>query len=374
MSLNLSRKAWRVITELMASSFQFKQRAACCLAGLMAVWALPGTASSEPVLSIALRPAIRIDGLINSMQEVQYTTNLDDPAGWQFLGYQRIAPGTNYFTDVAAPGPQRYYRTQTIALTDSNLVWIPQGSFLMGSPTNEALRNANEGPQTIVVFPTGFFMGRYEVLNTEYLHVMGSLPTPSDSSLSNYLARAVRGVNQAQALSYCSNRTAIELADGSIPAGYAYRLPTEAEWEYACRAGSTTAFNVGPALYNDAILGSLATFKGNLPYPADTPSPSPIYSDEPSVVGSHVPNAFGLYDMHGNVAELCWDGTFSLPTPSPLPGGTITNQPPVSLPVFPYVRGGSYDTPGVQCRSAYRSVANATDNYGFRVVLAPAGQ
>jgi formylglycine-generating enzyme required for sulfatase activity len=123
----------------------------------------------------------------------------------------------------------------------TNMVFIPPGTFRMGSLTNEADRVDDEGPQTAVTISRGFWMGKYELTRGEYLALMGSNPSgfPGDSN------RPLENVSWNDATNYCGQLTKRERAVGRIATNSVYRLPTEAEWEYACRAGTSTPFSYG---------------------------------------------------------------------------------------------------------------------------------
>jgi formylglycine-generating enzyme required for sulfatase activity len=161
----------------------------------------------------------------------------------------------------------------------------------------------------------------------------------------------VEKVSWYEAMEFCRKLTQLAETAGKLPPGYTYRLPTEAEWEYACRAGTLTPFSFGEA-NNDLQLGDYAWFTLN--------------SDSmPHPVGGKRPNPWGLFDMHGNVWEWCldrWEGT--------LPGGTVTNQPTVPNGPLRVARGGSWLYDAKACRSANRDDYGPS-NIGFRVVLAP---
>ncbi len=233
----------------------------------------------------------------------------------------------------------------------AGFVWLPPGAVLMGSPPEEAGRDPDEGPQTRVVIPHGFWMGRHEVTQGEYQAVLATNPSNSPGDPR----RPVERVNWYEALEYCATLTARERARGGLPLGYAFRLPTEAEWEYACRAGSTTAFCFGQDT-TGTVLPDFAWFTRN--------------SDAAShPVETRKPNAWGLCDMHGNVWEWCldrWDGT--------LPGGSITNVARRAAGPLRTARGGSWLYDSRACRSANRDdydPSNRCSDLGFRVVLAP---
>jgi formylglycine-generating enzyme required for sulfatase activity len=233
-----------------------------------------------------------------------------------------------------------------------DMVFIPPGSFIMGSPPDEADRGDNEGPLTWVTISRGFWMGKYEVTQGEYQAVMGNNPSafPGDPR------RPVEMEDWYDATNYCAKLTEQERTAGRIPADGSYRLPTEAEWEYACRAGTSTRFSFGddPA-YVD--LGNYAWHDGNsggMSHP----------------VGEKLPNPWGLYDMHGNVFEWCQDFYHWR-----LPGGSVVDpKGPLtgSVPVF---KGGAWTWSASWCRSAYRDYPWAASDersfFGFRVVFDP---
>jgi formylglycine-generating enzyme required for sulfatase activity len=275
-----------------------------------------------------------------------------DLANWSQIGITSNTLGAINFVDVTSHFyPQRFYRA-AMQNPPADMVFIPPNTFTMGSPTNELHRQANEGPQTTVRLSHGFWIGKYEVTQGEYLEVTGTNPSffPGDPS------RPVSSVSWPDATNYCWLLTQRELAAGRIPPGSQYRLPTEAEWECAARAGTTTRFSYGDdpdyvSLTNHAWY----SINGEL-----TVHP----------VGQKLPNPWGLYDIEGNVWEWCQDWL------GDLPGGAVTDpQGPSSNPLgLKVARGGSYDFSETDCRSARRfSFPNhplLTDtDLGFRVVL-----
>ncbi|MEK7677240.1 MAG: SUMF1/EgtB/PvdO family nonheme iron enzyme [Verrucomicrobiota bacterium] len=248
----------------------------------------------------------------------------------------------------AARYPRRFYRVGSAPVP--NMVLIPAGTFTMGSPANETDRYSDEGPQTQVTISGGFWMGKHEVTQGEYLDVMGSNP----SYFKGDTNRPVEQVSWVDATNFCARLTARERAAGRLGASDVYRLPTEAEWEYGARAGSTTRFSYGddPGYVK---LGDYAWFSGNS---GSTTHP----------VGLKLPNAWGLHDMSGNVWEWCldWYGSY--------PGGSLTDPRGPATGSNRVDRGGGWGGGGRGCRSAYRNgdtPDSRNGDLGFRVVLAP---
>jgi formylglycine-generating enzyme required for sulfatase activity len=233
----------------------------------------------------------------------------------------------------------------------------------MGSPPSELDRFACEGPQTEVAFSNGFFIGQYLVTQAQYQALMTNNPSyfTGDPNLP------VEEVSWDQAVEYCQVLTAAQQAAGCLPPGWAYRLPTEAEWEYACRAGTTTPFNVGSNLCS-----GMANFDGRYEYYAavgEVFNPNGVCLWATTDVGGYAPNAWGLYDMHGELWEWCLDWWAAS-----LPGGSVTNPAGPATGANRVVRGGCWYDAGRFCRSAYRTYNPQTyfgNDTGFRVVLAP---
>jgi formylglycine-generating enzyme required for sulfatase activity len=204
-----------------------------------------------------------------------------------------------------------------------DMVWIPAGSFIMGSPSSEPGRYDDEGPQTNVTLE-GFWMGKYEVTQAQYKAINGT--NPSLFSGSN---NPVEKVSWNDAMEFCR-----KLSDQT---GANYTLPTEAQWEYACRAGTTTAFSFG----NDANqLGNYAWYNSN--------SNSTTHP-----VGQKQPNAYGLYDMHGNVWEWCLSRSKDYPYSETDGRNSLSDTSGARV-----LRGGSWDLLPVSCRCAFRRWIN----------------
>lgn len=246
------------------------------------------------------------------------------------------------------------------------LARIPAGTFMMGSSRREAERDDKEERHEVTITKP-FYMGVYEVKQSEYKAV-----AEGDAIRKSVFAgddNPAENIEWIYAKSWCeqlSNRAEEK------EAGRKYRLPTEAEWEYACRAGSSTAFH-----YGDSLSSTQANFNGN--YPAGD-SRKGKYIRRTTKVGSYEPNAFGLYDMHGNVAEWCadwYDPEYYLDSPEEDPLGPPLGVVPTKFTnngnqnFFVVVRGGCWVDDGRACRSAYRFRAMPKTQYrliGFRVV------
>lgn len=218
------------------------------------------------------------------------------------------------------------------------LALIPAGKFLMGSPADEAGRDEDEGPQREVILSQSFYMGVHEVTQGQYEAVMGSNPSKFIDA-----AKPVECVSWDDAVEFCRR--------ASRRTHQAVALPTEAQWEYACRAGTKTRFGFGD---DDRQLSAWARYGQNAE--AGT-----------VVVGSKKPSAWGLYDMHGNVWEWCadWYAGSSVNAATRDPLGPLSGQ-------WRVLRGGSWVNTLEGCRCAARNKSAADARYnaiGFRVVV-----
>ncbi|MEH2190351.1 MAG: SUMF1/EgtB/PvdO family nonheme iron enzyme [Nostoc sp.] len=242
---------------------------------------------------------------------------------------------------------------------------IPDGYFTMGAPENEEDSNNDERPQHQVIVPA-FFMGKYPVTQAEWreVAVLPQVNRELDPDPSNFKSanRPVEQVCWYDAVEFCDRL--------SQYTGKSYRLPSEAEWEYACRAGTTTPFHFG-----ETITSELANYRATETYGAGVKG---TYREETTPVGSFgVANAFGLYDMHGNVWEWCLDDSHSSYEGAPTDGSPWFHSKNDNLyqkQGSSVLRGGSwYDDPR-SCRSAYRynvsTRVNHFNAFGFRIVCA----
>lgn len=233
-----------------------------------------------------------------------------------------------------------------------DMVLIPGGVFAIGSPETEKHRHKNEGPQHLVTLPT-FFMGKYPVTQAQWQVVMKN--NPSSVKGANL---PVENVSWNEATIFCEKLSQIT--------GKNYRLPWEVEWEYACRAGTTTPFYFGETITTD-----LANYNGNYTY---GDGPKGLYRGKTTEVGTFPPNAFGLYDMHGNIWEWCqdiWQDSYDNSYHNYDAASTDESTEKRQEKIRNVLRGGSWFDYPVNCRSAYRCQGNPARKYeffGFRVV------
>jgi len=251
----------------------------------------------------------------------------------------------------ASPKPQRSDNAVISNSIGMRFVRIPRGTFLMGSPLGEIGRG-NDEQQHEVRLSRDFYFGIHTVTQMQYEKVIGKNPSHFQGLKVKYVDSSnhpVDSVSYRDAEEFC--RRLSELPEEQV-AGRRYRLPTEAEWEYACRAGSKTAFSFG----NDAAnLGSYAWYDANS-------------GEMTHAVGSKRPNAFGLYDMHGNVWEWCsdwYDKEYYASSPATDPSGPDSGS-------FRVLRGGSWNNEPdcVRCASRpYFAPVYRISEFGIRLVL-----
>lgn len=224
------------------------------------------------------------------------------------------------------------------------LIWIEPGTFTMGSPPDEPGRNRAEGPQTIVTLTKGFWLGKTPVTQAQYEAFTGKTPSAFKQAGKD---APVETVSWLDAIKFCAELNDRERAAGRLPDGYEYSLPTEAQWEYACRAGTKETYtgDVTATSWYDSNSGG-------------TTHP----------VAQLQSNPWGLFDMTGNVLQWCYDwyGDY--------PGDAITDPTGPETGHYRMARGGSWRTNSNVCRSAARgggSPARLDYTLGFRLALSP---
>ena len=242
-------------------------------------------------------------------------------------------------------------RELTISGVDYRFRWAPPGSFVMGSPETEFQRGNDEAPHDVTL-TQGFWILETEITQLMWRSIMGDF------------TGEFKGANlPVESVSWndCQSFVASLNEGGFAPAGYRFALPTEAQWEYACRAGTTTPF-----FWGDSLNGDRANCDGRRAYGTEEEGE---YLKKTALVGSYAANPWGIFDMHGNVAEWCEDW-YGYDYPS-----DAATEPlgPESGP-YRVARGGSWNYDARFCRSAYRD-GEAADKrsaaVGFRVVLLP---
>ena len=274
-------------------------------------------------------------------------------------------------TNIYSKNDTQEQQNSNIAQTDDELIFINGGTFNMGSPENELQRNEDEKQHSVTV--SDFYIGKYEVTQKEYKEL-----TRENQSYFKGEDLPVENVTWYDAINYCnllSEKQGLEpvyeINGENVTWNKeknGYRLPTEAEWEYAGRAGTTTVFNT-----ENSISADEANFYGHYPYGIEEnyfsqenlDTKPGVYRQTTTKVGSFSPNKWGLYDIHGNIREWCFDyyGTYDLENtnnPSGPANGTLRVN-----------RGGSWNDYAKHMRSAYRGSFEpdqAINNTGFRIV------
>jgi formylglycine-generating enzyme required for sulfatase activity len=253
----------------------------------------------------------------------------------------------------------RFFREQLSDTVSLDMMLIPSGTFLMGSPEDEINRSPNESPQHSVTVPS-FCMGKYPITQAQW-HVVANRPqverelNPNSSNFSGE-DHPVEQVSWFDAQEFCSRLSKLTKRE--------YRLPSEAEWEYAARAGTTSTFHFGETITTD-----LANYNWKKSYGRGS-----IRSYGTNTIGTFPPNVFGLYDMHGNVFEWCLDHYHNSYQGAPN-DGIAWIDPNVANDAHRILRGGSWCYKPHLCRSAFRNnyTPDSRFNYiGFRVLCSAA--
>jgi formylglycine-generating enzyme required for sulfatase activity len=252
-----------------------------------------------------------------------------------------------------------------------DMIKIPSGSFIMGSPKSEVRSDKDERPLHKVKISKSFFMGKYEVTQKQYKMIMGF--NPSEFKGDNLPVENVNWVDIQKFMIHlnyrvgCRKPDTLKLIDlsgiNAVPRG-CFRLPTEAEWEYAARAGTKTAFSFGKS-----VDSTQAKFDGEHPYGGGKKG---VYHRKSLPVGSFSPNKFGLYDMHGNVVEWCHDWYDSKSYIKSFYKGSAKSDPVNTTKAYKrIVRGGGWGSNGRYLRAGNRSKLTPdyrNSTYGFRLV------
>ena len=271
---------------------------------------------------------------------------------------QTVTEGSSVTFSVTAAGEGIEHKNFTTSLSDTvnlDMVWCPPGTFMMGSPEDEIGRGMYGELLHQVTLTKGFWIGKYPITQAQYKTVIGNNP-----SMYKGDNNPVEQVNWYDAVDFCAKLTEFERRAGRLPEGYKYVLPTDAQWEYACRAGTTTALNSGKNL-TDADecpnMDAVGWYQGNS-------------GGHPHPVGQKLPNAWGLYDMHGNVWEWCLDYWENTDYPY---GQAVIDPTGITYATDRRVhRGGSSPDIAGTCRSASRWGGTPSLGHygnGIRVVL-----
>jgi formylglycine-generating enzyme required for sulfatase activity len=320
----------------------------------------------------------RLDDITDRAQEYSHSPDKIKIAGSEFppikveLPLRKTSPVVGLLpTKTPPPGSEFYFETVTLNATgqvinrqqcsnrqqrftlmpgvDLEMVYVPAGNFTMGSPATEAEHQDSESPQHQVTLPA-FWMSKYPITQGQYQAIVGSDPAKFKGD-----TRPVECVSWREAVAFCKKV--------SNQLDQSFTLPSEAQWEYACRAGTNTPFYFGETITPDFV-----NYDGRYTY---ANAPTGKYREGTTAVGSFPPNSLGLYDMHGNVWEWCldtWHGNYA---GAPIDGSAWQSQNENDNRVL---RGGSWYNFPRSCRSAFRCIIPVyQSNYGgFRVCLAVA--
>ena len=300
-------------------------------------WVDPGSTASDS-LDGNLTSSITITGTVDVNTTGVYTLTYSISDG---------ASNEANATRTVHVGQASTHTADLNASVQLQMLWVEPGTFTMGSPTSEAGRSTNETEHNVTL-TKGFYLGKYEVTQAQYEAVMTGNTDSLSATPSQYGGnpnRPVEKVSWADAQIFLTRLNAQQSAN--IPAGWSYVLPTEAEWEYACRAGTTTAYSWG---------NTIATSNANY---------SSSGLNQTSDAGNYAANPWGFFDMHGNVWEWTADAWGNYATGAqtdPFNGGASGSAR--------VIRGGSWNFDGTSLRSARRSdnaPSNRYDRIGFRV-------
>jgi formylglycine-generating enzyme required for sulfatase activity len=264
----------------------------------------------------------------------------------------------------STPGKEAGQMRNDNSLT-MKLVWCPPGKFKMGSPESEVKRANNEAPQVDVTLTKGVWLGKFEVTQGLWESLMGTTPWKGKTAVQEGEDYPATYLNSEDAFQFCRKLTDVERKAGRLTEAWEYTLPTEAQWEYACRAGTTTRFSFGDDASELSHYAWFGRFYG------EDGKQNEIGELYPHEVGQKKPNPWGLHDMHGNVWEWCRDWYAVQVEGGADPAGPAKGSERV-------IRGGSFVEQSVVSRSARREGPmaakrnNGRQSYvGFRVACVP---
>lgn len=343
----------------------------------VAVGTIPPTAANVVTAAVSMAEA-------TAFYRVVAYTNVSPPAASMYLvvdlsgGVSASSYPVSYLDTVPPGGWTDEHKTTKLVLRR-----IPAGTFTMGSPSSEPGRESYETAHQVTL-TEDFYIGVFEVTQRQWELVMGDKPS-FFTNVTHYQTRPVEYVsyyvirenpdNSDDPAVDWPNNDAVN-ADSFMGKMRAktgltrFDLPTEAQWEYACRAGTTTALNSGHNLTNtvqDARMDEVGRYRHN---GGSEGSEASDPSEGTALVGSYLPNAWGLYDMHGNVWEWCLDRYATYP-------GTVTDPKGPSTGSVIIFRSGSWNYDAKYCRSAHRGIllpGTRRSQEGFRVCCVPSGQ
>jgi formylglycine-generating enzyme required for sulfatase activity len=300
-------------------------------------WVDPGATASDT-----------LDG--NLTNQVTITGAVDvNSTGTYVLTYS-VSDGAGNDSNVTRTVNVGMATTHTVqGASNLQMLWVEPGTFTMGSPTSEAGRNADREDEHNVTLTKGFYLGKYEVTQAQYEAVMTGNTNSLSATPSQYSGndRPVEKVSWNDVQIFLTRLNAAEQTAGRLPTGWSYVLPTESEWEYACRAGTTTAYSWG----NDINSSNANYDQSGIGQTRD--------------LGQYAANPWGFFDMHGNVSE--WTSDWYAES---YPTGSVTDPVGSTTGSYRVLRGGSWQHTATSARSAGRGMFNPADGgnvFGFRV-------